>query len=60
MNFKNELSLRPSVLAVSKNLRLTWETCDHLFDMADNLSQSNFALRFQEIEIPSLLRHNRR
>ena len=30
----------------------------HLFqvDMGDNLFQSNFALRFQEIKIPSLLR----
>ena len=62
--FKNELSLRPFVLAMSKFSRLRervkdlqslWETGGHL---ADNLFQSGFALRFQEIKISSLLRRN--
>jgi len=64
MNFKSDLSLRHSVLAVSRNFKPQGESKkltiivkvgDHLFDMANNFFQSNFALQFQEIKIPSLL-----
>ena len=57
MAFKNELSLRSSVLVVSKNPS---SPSNHLFqvDMADNLFQSSFALRFQKIKIPSFLRRS--
>lgn len=39
-----------------KSNRLTiMEIGDHRFDMANNFSQPSFALRFQNIKIPSLL-----
>ena len=57
MAFKNELSLRSSVLVVSKNPS---SPSNHLFqvDIADNLFQSSFALRFQGIKIPSFPRRS--
>src|SRR5882762_3190719 len=64
MNFKSNLSLRHSVLTVSRNSKVsrreqkTYNIMDvnnHLFDMVNNFFEPSFTLWFQDIKIPFLL-----